>query len=618
MSDPLGLSVGTTNLVAARVGNQPVTRRSVLTLARSGAPITGFVERVGDRIPLVAPDGTRLPRGATSGRGPRRDGAGRRRAVGRRGHRGPGALESVDDMGVAGCIGQQLLPLADQRAGPAGPDAVAALTALQANPGITVNGVVALFDFGGSGTSITLANAASAFDPIGETLRYPDFSGDLIDQALLTHVLDNLAGDVDPAGTAAVESLTRLREECRLAKERLSAESATQLLIELRGYRNEIRLTRDELQDLIRSPLGGVISALDELAERNGITPTDSGRTRGCGRRGQYSLCDTTAFRAHPASGGNDTAAFAQRRGRRRAFRRVRGRRGRTDGCQAAADAPTEPPPQSPMPCTDGSRRSSHRCHRGRGGLTRARARRSRFGDVPRVGLVAGCGRRRARPLYRRKPLPANGFRFAPVGSICPATGPIYRGAAALVAPDGAVDDRMAAVIAIIAVGGVAYALTSASESTKATEESKVEPPKQPEPEPPPPPKESPEPPPTPAEPPPPPPVVETVTEAPPPPPEPTPTTTQPPITTTRTTTTTSPTTTTTSPTTTTTTPTTTTTTTTTPSMTTSYITVPFVPVPVPIQVPNQGPVQQPPQYQQPVSAVSAVALRLIGGTLGR
>jgi hypothetical protein len=34
--------------------------------------------------------------------------------------------------------------------------------------------------------------------------------------------------------------------------------------------------------------------------------------------------------------------------------------------------------------------------------------------------------------------------------------------------------------------------------------------------------------------------------------------------------------------------------------MTTSYITVPFVPVPVPIQVPNQGPPPQAP-YQPPV-----------------
>ena len=87
-------------------------------------------------------------------------------------------------------------------------DAVAALTALQANPGIAAEGVVALLDFGGSGTSVTLANAAAGFEPIGETVRYPDFSGDLIDQALLAHVLDNLADKVDPGATTAVESLT--------------------------------------------------------------------------------------------------------------------------------------------------------------------------------------------------------------------------------------------------------------------------------------------------------------------------------------------------------------------------------------------------------------------------
>jgi hypothetical protein len=37
--------------------------------------------------------------------------------------------------------------------------------------------------------------------------------------------------------------------------------------------------------------------------------------------------------------------------------------------------------------------------------------------------------------------------------------------------------------------------------------------------------------------------------------------------------------------------------------MTTSYITVPFVPVPIPIQVPNSAPPQYqqpPPYYQQP------------------
>ena len=75
MTDPFGLSIGTTNLVAARVGAPPVTRRSVLTLyghrrpevglpsenpnlTESGVVLRGFVDRVGDPVPMVAADGT--------------------------------------------------------------------------------------------------------------------------------------------------------------------------------------------------------------------------------------------------------------------------------------------------------------------------------------------------------------------------------------------------------------------------------------------------------------------------------------------------------------------------------------------------------------------------------
>ncbi len=38
-------------------------------------------------------------------------------------------------------------------------------------------------------------------------MRYEDFSGDLIDQEVLRHVLSNL--DAEPAGTAAVAALGR-------------------------------------------------------------------------------------------------------------------------------------------------------------------------------------------------------------------------------------------------------------------------------------------------------------------------------------------------------------------------------------------------------------------------
>ena len=75
MYDPLGLSIGTTNLVAARNGTPPVTRRAVLTLYPHCAPkigvpeenpsltepgmlMSGFVERIGDSVALVSSDGS--------------------------------------------------------------------------------------------------------------------------------------------------------------------------------------------------------------------------------------------------------------------------------------------------------------------------------------------------------------------------------------------------------------------------------------------------------------------------------------------------------------------------------------------------------------------------------
>ncbi|MGO9927294.1 MAG: hypothetical protein ACLPLP_14570, partial [Mycobacterium sp.] len=75
MYDPLGLSIGTTNLVAAFNGSPPVSRRAVLTLYPHCAPkiglltenlnlnepgvlMRGFVERIGDSVALVSPDGS--------------------------------------------------------------------------------------------------------------------------------------------------------------------------------------------------------------------------------------------------------------------------------------------------------------------------------------------------------------------------------------------------------------------------------------------------------------------------------------------------------------------------------------------------------------------------------
>ncbi|HEX2213724.1 MAG TPA: Hsp70 family protein, partial [Mycobacterium sp.] len=292
MSDSLGLSIGSTNLVAARIGRPPVMRRSILTIFDDRAPevgvpsefsadpnlnqpgmvLSGFVERVGDPVPLVAADGSphrgeRVLVEALDAMA-RTVGGGTPIAIAVPAHWGPatvgalrGALRSAPSLAPGG-VPPALLP-----------DSTAALAALQAAPGLPSSGVVVLCDFGGSGTSITLADAGSNFDQIGETVRYADFSGDQIDQTLLNHVVAGIAeaNDADPAGTAAVSSLARLRNEARLAKERLSAETATVVHAELPGFSSDVRVTRTELEQLINEPLAGVLNTVEETLQRNNV-----------------------------------------------------------------------------------------------------------------------------------------------------------------------------------------------------------------------------------------------------------------------------------------------------------------------------------------------------------
>ena len=56
MRECVGLSVGATNLVAARADGSSTVRPAAVTWR--GAVLTGFVERFGDPVPIVAADGS--------------------------------------------------------------------------------------------------------------------------------------------------------------------------------------------------------------------------------------------------------------------------------------------------------------------------------------------------------------------------------------------------------------------------------------------------------------------------------------------------------------------------------------------------------------------------------
>ncbi|KUH72446.1 Hsp70 family protein [Mycolicibacterium novocastrense] len=273
MSDPLGLSIGTTNLVAVRIDNradQPVLRRSVFTVP-DGTVMSGFVERVGDDVPLVAADGSshsadRLLVAALAdlveGSGPASSDV----SIAVPAHWGPATLRTLR----SALRGHPLFG-ADATITRLVSDAKASLTALQSDLGLPAQGVVTLVDFGGGATSITLADAGDAFEPIDETTRHTEFSGDLVDQALLSHILAGLAGSGadDPLSTAAVGSLSRLRDECRNAKEQLSTHEATDVDVQLPDHHLAVRVTRDELEALVAPKLDSVLVAIDDTLQRN-------------------------------------------------------------------------------------------------------------------------------------------------------------------------------------------------------------------------------------------------------------------------------------------------------------------------------------------------------------
>ena len=265
----LGLAVGATNLAGTGDGQRPVVRASAVTLAQ-GLTLTGFVERVGDPVPMIAEDGSRHR--AEMLLVEALDGVARSAAktpvsevaVAVPAHWRPSVVEAL-----RGALGSK----PGLARSPLVSDAEAALTALRSNPGLPTAGVIVLCDFGGSGTSITVVDAAANDAPIGETVRVPDFSGDQIDQAILTNVVAGIfdASDADPAGTSMVGSLSVLRDECRRAKERLSDETATAIVIDVPGMETTVRMTRMELDHLIDEPLAEFLAALADTLDRNRI-----------------------------------------------------------------------------------------------------------------------------------------------------------------------------------------------------------------------------------------------------------------------------------------------------------------------------------------------------------
>jgi molecular chaperone DnaK (HSP70) len=138
---------------------------------------------------------------------------------------------------------------------------------------------VAVYDLGG-GTfdAAVLRRTEDGFEVVGTPDGIERLGGIDIDEAVVGRVRDAVGpaiDDVDLADPATVSALARLREECVEAKEALSGDTDTTVPVVLPGLSTEVRITRVELESMIRVPIAETIDALRRALHGAEVDPED-------------------------------------------------------------------------------------------------------------------------------------------------------------------------------------------------------------------------------------------------------------------------------------------------------------------------------------------------------
>lgn len=146
------------------------------------------------------------------------------------------------------------------------PEPVAAVRWLQTAHEVADGTTVLVYDLGATGLTVSVVGTAPDGGLRGESQRSTAVAGDEFDLLVMRYVLANAVGDndFDPFDPAAERELSIVRERCRNAKEFLSGNTATAVPVRLPGITRDVRLVRDEVEDLFRTPL---LTSLDLIRE---------------------------------------------------------------------------------------------------------------------------------------------------------------------------------------------------------------------------------------------------------------------------------------------------------------------------------------------------------------
>jgi actin-like ATPase involved in cell morphogenesis len=137
--------------------------------------------------------------------------------------------------------------------------------------------IVAVYDLGG-GTfdAAVLRKKPVGFEILGKPEGIERLGGIDFDAAVFAHVAKALGGkleELDEDDPAVIAAVARLREEVVEAKEALSSDTDVSIPVLLPNISTEIRLTRAELEAMVRPALSDSIEALKRALRSANVTP---------------------------------------------------------------------------------------------------------------------------------------------------------------------------------------------------------------------------------------------------------------------------------------------------------------------------------------------------------
>jgi len=158
----------------------------------------------------------------------------------------------------------------------------AAAVTYAASEQVPAGTAVAVYDLGGGTFDAAVVRATDdGFELLGTPEGLERFGGIDVDQAVFGHVdavIGGLASSLDPADPGARQALARLRTDCRRAKEVLSSDTEATIPVLLPTVQTEVRLTRSELEAMVRPRLEDTVAALERAVASTGLAMADIDR----------------------------------------------------------------------------------------------------------------------------------------------------------------------------------------------------------------------------------------------------------------------------------------------------------------------------------------------------